>query len=162
MKALRFALNKIQSFNDVFIFIVIDSGLAQNYRAATIISPEASKRIKRIERRLAPGTANNPVAQFDINKLLQKEYVLFSPDGQAQRFKADTIIHRKSGLISWIGKNISTNDWVNYVINLRSQSINGSMVLGNEAYEVFSLDPSTSLLVQLRYDALPTRRPCLD
>jgi hypothetical protein len=131
-----------------FTFLILNSGIAQNYRAAVHISPEASKRIKKIERKLAPGTGNNPVAQFNINKLLQKEYMLISPEGQAQRFKADTIIHRKSGLISWVGKNISTNDWINYVINLNTQSINGSIVLGNEAYEVFSLDPSITLMVR--------------
>ena len=122
--------------------------MAQNYRSVSDISPEASRRIKRVERNLAPGTGENSVVQFNINKLLKKEYILTSQDGQAQRFKADTIIYRNSGLISWVGKNISTNDWVNYVINLKSQSINGSIVLGNEAYEVFSLDPSTSLMVR--------------
>ncbi|NNF33464.1 MAG: hypothetical protein HKN68_05115 [Saprospiraceae bacterium] len=139
---------KIKIFYITCLIIFINvPGITQTYRSSSSISTKANARIHSIENGLTISKSQNPIMQFDINKLMQQEFILTSTEGVSHRFKADTIIQRKNGLLSWVGKNISTGDFVNYVINKDLKSFNGSLVLGNHAYEVFGIDPGVSLLV---------------
>ncbi len=129
------------------LLFFICSGLnSQVYRSVNEVSAKAIERKALLERGLI--ASENPIASFNLKNLLNKRFTLRDPiDNNLNRFQADTIIRRSNGLISWLGKNLNNGSFVNYVINTNAQSINGNIVLGKKAYELFGVDPNTALLI---------------